>query len=175
MKQVGWKPLLGDKCLFVLTDAVDGVERIAGVAGLHGMLLIFSLLDGLVQKFLRKLKAHFEPNSGWENGLQRAMASNLLAHLLAFGKLSWTMEITMDQKDYTGYTLNIASWRATQSALQYLADALLFLGEINKGKVALIKVNELTRDMNMRRNAQQKLSFPHWPGVSARAGGDQLG
>ena len=27
--------LIGDKCLFVLMETVDGVERIAGVAGLH--------------------------------------------------------------------------------------------------------------------------------------------
>ena len=154
MKQVGWKPLLGDKCSFVLTNAVDGVERIAGVAGLHDMLMIFSLLDGLVQKLLKKLKAHFEPNSGWENGLQRAMASNLLAHLLAFGKLSWTI----CRSPWTRKTTLATPWILIP---QYLADALLFLGEINKGKVALIKVNELIRDM--RRNAQQKLSFPHWP------------
>jgi hypothetical protein len=61
--------------------------------------------------------------------------------------------------------LGIASWRATQSAPQYLADTSLLLCEINKGSVALIhKVNKLIRDM--RRNAHQKLIFPQWPGVS---------
>ena len=35
MRKFGWTPLLGDKCLFVLMETVDGVERVAGVAGLH--------------------------------------------------------------------------------------------------------------------------------------------
>ena len=61
--------------------------------------------------------------------------------------------------------LGTASWRATQSSPQFLADTSLLLSEINRGSVAtMYKVNnKLVREM--KRTAGQKLRFPSWPGV----------
>ena len=187
MKQFGWKPLLGDKCLFVLTETVDGAERIAGVAGLHVDDFLIAGRPGskVYEEAERALRAKFRFGkwSSASDGFEFA-GTWIVQHD--------NFEITMDQKDYTlkfieeievgakrphgadltkneisaiRGALGTASWRATQSAPQYLADTSLLLGEINKGKVALIhKVNKLIRDM--KRNAQQKLIFPHWHGVS---------
>ena len=187
MKQFGWKPLLGDKCLFVLTETVDGAERIAGVAGLHVDDFLIAGRPGskVYEEAERALRAKFRFGK-WSS------ASDCFEFAGTWIVQHDNFEITMDQKDYTlkfieeievgakrphgadltkneisaiRGALGTASWRATQSAPQYLADTSLLLGEINKGKVALIhKVNKLIRDM--KRNAQQKLIFPHWHGVS---------
>ena len=57
--------------------------------------------------------------------------------------------------------LGTASWRATQSAPQFLADTSLLLLEINKSTVnTLYKTNKLIREM--KREAGQSLLFPSW-------------
>ena len=57
--------------------------------------------------------------------------------------------------------LGTASWRATQSGPQYLADTSLLLSEVSRGTVeTLYKVNKLIREM--KKNAQQGLKFPAW-------------
>ena len=149
-------------------ETVDGVERIAGVAGLH------------VDDFLI---------GGRADSPTYAKAEKELREKFRFGKWSdaaegfefagtWitqseNFEITLSQEDYTlkfieeievdtkrpmgadltkaeissiRGALGTASGRATQSAPQYLADTSLLLCEINKGSVALIhKVNKLSR------------------------------
>ena len=187
MRQFGWTPLLGDKCLFVIMETIDGVEQVAGVAGLHVDDFLIAGRPGskVYEQAEQQLREKFRFGK-WSD------AADGMEFAGTWIQQKENFEITLSQEDYTMKfieeievdkkrphgadltkneisairgALGTASWRATQSAPQYLADTSLLLGEINKGTVALIhKVNKLIRDM--RRNAQQKLIFPHWHGVS---------
>ena len=57
--------------------------------------------------------------------------------------------------------LGTLSWRATQSAPQFLADVSLLLSEVNISTVETVeKVNKLVREV--RRTSKQRLSFHCW-------------
>lgn len=96
--------------------------------------------------------------------------------------------VTLDQKDYTlrwleemqiekdrsdkevlvpseiselRGVLGTLSWRATQSAPQFLADTSLFLSEVKVATISTLRrVNKVIREV--RRTAEQPLLFPSW-------------
>ena len=186
MKRSGWKALLGDKCLFVLQEEINGKLEIVGLAGLHVDDFLIAgkegskVYDHAVQELREKFR--FGKWSSAEDGLEFAgcwiqQSSNgeiyldqenytnkFIDELDIDPKRPWSADLTPADISAIRGVLGTASWRATQSSPQFLADTSLLLSEINKGSVATMhKVNKLVREM--KRTAGQKLRFPSWPGV----------
>ena len=182
MVSQGWKQLQGDKCLLVL---LDEKKEIAGLAGIHVDDFLLSGREGSVtyMQAEEKLRRSFRFGK-WESA---SSATGVEFAGCRIGQLP-DYSIYLDQKDYVEKrveeisinpqrsrkaellpsevsdlraALGTASWRATQSGPQYLADTSLLLSEVSRGTVeTLYKVNKLIREM--KKNAQQGLKFPAW-------------
>lgn len=182
MVSQGWKQLQGDKCLLVL---LDEKKEMAGLAGIHVDDFLLSGREGsLVYKQAEeKLRQTFRFGK-WESASSATGVEFAGCRIRQLPDYS----IYLDQKDYVEKwveeisinpqrsrkaellpsevsdlraALGTASWRATQSGPQYLADTSLLLSEVSRGTVeTLYKVNKLIREM--KKNAQQGLKFPAW-------------
>eukprot|EP00435_Cladocopium_sp_Y103_P025486 s1363_g6.t1 len=175
--RLGWKQLKGDRCVFTLMEE----DRLVAIAGLH-------VDDFLVagcqtsQKFLeceQELLQAFRWGK-WQLGEFEFAGCEIKqlpdnSVILSQEKYTerWMDEIEIDKSRSRKATLTpeetsalrgalgTISWRATQSAPQFLAETSLLLSEISKGTVeTLYKVNKLVREM--RREAKQGLLFPAW-------------
>eukprot|EP00435_Cladocopium_sp_Y103_P047941 s1625_g14.t1 len=179
MLSLGWKQLKGEKCVYVLQDPSTG--KICGLAGLHVDDFLLSgdpnstFFDQAQEALLKEFRwGKWETEEFTFAGCRIRQAEDF--------------SITLDQEDYTDKwieeikidptrarrspllpaeisalrgALGTVSWRATQTAPQYLADTSLLLSEISKGTVeTLYKTNKLIREM--RANASQGLWFPSW-------------
>ena len=157
--------------------------RIVGVAGIHvdDFLLAGDNTSKLFQKAEAALKAAFRFGK-WEEGSNGFEFAGCFIKQQADGSitlnqesytLKWMEEIEVDKSraknapllpkeiSQLRAALGTVSWRATQSAPQFLADTSLLLSEINKGTVnTLYKTNKLVREM--KRTAGQSLLFPSW-------------
>ena len=191
MVKLGWRQMLGDKCLFVLYDdttgsTADHSPKVIGLAGIHVDDFLLSG-DESSQKFLDSeaaLQKEFRWRK-WEKGefefagctLKQKSDRSIVLDQEKYS-LRWIDEIEIDKTRSSKATLTPAettalrgalgtiSWRATQSGPQFLAEVSLLLSEVSKGTVeTLYKTNKLIREM--RREAAQGLSFPAWDkGVS---------
>ena len=175
----GWKQTVGDKCLFCLFSAADG--SLIGLAGLHVDDFLISG-SSTSEEFLqaeKKLQDSFRWGK-WEvsqfefAGCQVTQRADMSIYLDQSSYTDkWIEEIQIDpsrakkaaltpgEVSALRGALGTISWRATQSAPQYLAEASLLLSEINRGTVdTLHKCNKLVREM--KRCSQQGLLFPAW-------------
>ena len=182
MVSQGWRQLQGDKCLLVL---LDEKKEIAGVAGIHVDDFLLSGREGseVYAKAEERLRSAFRFGK-WEAASSAAGVDFAGCHIRQMPDYS----IYLDQKDYVDKwveeipinpqrsrkaellpnevsdlraALGTASWRATQSGPQYLADTSLLLSEVSRGTVeTLYKVNKLIREI--KKNAQRGLKFPAW-------------
>ena len=179
----GWRQLLSDKCCFALyePESMDGNQnpRLVGVAGLH--VDDFLLCGDEVSEHFRSRERLLNEAFRWgrwnENNFEFAGCTviqnkdySIILNQEVYTN-RWIEEIEIDKAKARKTPLNAAeissmraalgtvSWRATQSAPQFLAEASLLLSEINKGTIeTLYKVNKLVREM--KREAGQGLLFP---------------
>ena len=157
--------------------------RIVGVAGIHvdDFLLGGDVSSSLFQKAEKALKETFRFGK-WEEGSDgfefagcfiKQLSDRSITLNQESYTLKWMEEIEIDKTraksapltpreiSQLRAALGTVSWRATQSAPQFLADTSLLLSEINKGTVnTLYKTNKLVREM--KRTAGQSLLFPSW-------------
>ena len=177
MLSLGWQQLKGDKCLYVLLE--EGC--LVGIAGLHvdDFLLAGSSTSKKFVDSEQSLLKAFRWGK-WETadfefaGCQIYQNSDysIVLHQEKYTD-RWVEEIEIDKNrsrksvltpgevSSLRGALGTISWRATQTAPQFLADTSLLLSEINKGTVeTLYKTNKLVREM--RREAKQGLLFPAW-------------
>lgn len=185
MIKSGWRALLGDRCIFILEETVDEKTTICGIAGVHVDDFLIAGREGSE----RYAKAEEELREAFRFGKwQEASEGVEFAGCRVIQKENY--EISLDQQEYSEKwleeipidptrphgaslakgeislirgALGTASWRATQTAPQYLADTSLLLSEISRGTVqTMYKVNKLIREM--KRNSQLKLIYPNWKG-----------
>eukprot|EP00438_Fugacium_kawagutii_P009905 Skav216398 [mRNA] locus=scaffold457:290346:293534:+ [translate_table: standard] len=185
MKKSGWRPLLGDRCIFVLEEVINGEKSICGISGTHvdDFLICGRLESPTFLAAEKQLKETFRFGK-WSLGSDGFEFAGCHIYQKEDNEIhvdqqdytnKWIEEIDIDKSRPLGATLTKAeisqirgalgttSWRATQTAPQYLADTSLLLSEINKGNVnTMVKVNKLVREM--KRGAGQKLIFPTWKG-----------
>ena len=168
-------------------EQINGSEEICGIAGVHvDDFLIAGRAGSLVYA-----KAEEELRNAFRFGKWSEAADGFeFAGCFVVQKANF--EIYLDQEKYTNQwieeipidpqrphgapltpqetslirgAMGTASWRATQSAPQFLADTSLLLSELSRGTVyTMHKVNKLVREM--KRNATQKLMFPTWPDIT---------
>ena len=183
LRKIGWKPLLGDRCLFILEETINDKKTICGICGVHvdDFLIAGKEESTTYHNAEEQLKAEFRfgkwslASDGIEfagcNIFQKDNYEVQIDQKVYTEK--WIEEIEIDKTRQKGApltkgemsqvrgALGSASWRATQTAPQFLADTSLLLSEVNRGTVQTMeKVNKLVREM--KRTSQQKLIFPCW-------------
>eukprot|EP00438_Fugacium_kawagutii_P018226 Skav218341 [mRNA] locus=scaffold755:624672:632918:- [translate_table: standard] len=177
MRELGWKQLQGDKCVFTLLD-----ERgeLCGIAGLHVDDFLISGNDSEVYtSSLDSLQKAFRWGK-WETeeitftGCRIRQRDDFSIYIDQEEYTHrWIEEVNIDPsrskkslllpQEITALrgALGTMSWRATQTGPQYAAEVSLMLSELSKGTVDLMyRVNKLIREM--RASASQGLHFPSW-------------
>ena len=169
--------MLGDRCFFVLRNNGE----IVGLAGIHvdDYLIAGKVDDPVFQQAEASLKKAFRWGKWEEKNFEFAGCTIKQAddYSIVLDQENytnkWISEIVIDKSRARKATLLPAevsalraalgtmSWRATQTAPQYLAETSLLLSEISRGTVeTLYKVNKLVRDMKAQ--SKQGLYFPSW-------------
>ena len=178
-----WQQLLCDKCCFALFEpdtGGDGIPpKLIGLAGLHVDDLLLAG-DETSEHFLSREKLLNEAFrwGRWSTDsfefagstIKQNDDKSVILNQETY-TLRWIEEIPGDKTKARKTPLNPSeisqmraalgtiSWRATQSAPQFLAETSLLLSEISRGTIeSLHKVNKLVREM--RREAGQGLLFP---------------
>ena len=178
LKEHGWRQLQGDRCLFALYDSS---EELVALAGIHvdDFLIGGNTRSTTFNEAEKKLQDAFRWGK-WETKNFEFAGCNITQ--------KDNYEIILDQEQYVNRwveeaqidpsrpksadllpsevaalrgVLGTASWRATQTAPQFLAETSLLLSEIGKATIdTLYRANKLVREM--RRDAAQGLLFPTW-------------
>ena len=180
MLKQGWRQITADRCAFILLDK-DGT--LVGLAGIHVDDYLIAGKDGdpMYMKAEKELRETY--NFGkWEQdsfefaGTYLQQDPDGVIHLDQDEYVTkWLEEVELDQhrkqQKKSALTANevsklraalgTLSWRATQSAPQFLADVSLLLSEVNISTIETVdKVNKLVREV--RRTSKQRLSFHCW-------------
>lgn len=180
MLKQGWRQITADRCAFILLDK-DGT--LVGLAGIHVDDYLIAGKDGdpMYMKAEKELRETY--NFGkWEQdsfefaGTYLQQDPDGVIHLDQDEYVTkWLEEVELDQRrkqqkksaltasevSKLRAALGALSWRATQSAPQFLADVSLLLSEVNISTIETVdKVNKLVREV--RRTSKQRLSFHCW-------------
>ena len=179
MLEQGWKQITADRCAFILQDG----DEIVGLAGVHVDDYLIAGKEGNVvfEKAEKSLRDSY--NFGkWESdsfefaGTWLQQDPDGTIHLDQHEYVTkWLEEISLDKRrmsqkksaltpaeiSMVRAALGTLSWRATQSAPQFLADVSLLLSEVNRATIETVeKINKLVREV--RRTSRQTLSFHPW-------------
>ena len=180
MSKHGWRQITADRCAFILMNK-DGT--LVGLAGIHVDDYLIAGKDGdptfmNAEKELRETYnfGKWEQESFEFAGTYLQQDPDGMIHLDQDDYVTkWLEEVELDPhrkhqkkssltaKEVTKLraALGTLSWRATQSAPQFLADVSLLLSEANISTVETVeKVNKLVREV--RRTSKQRLSFHCW-------------
>ena len=179
MLKQGWKQITADRCAFILLH--DG--ELVGLAGVHvdDYLIAGKQGDVVFEQAEKSLRDAY--NFGkWEAdnfefaGTYLQQDPDGTIHLDQHDYVTkWLDEIDLDkgrmsqkkspltpsEVSSVRAALGTLSWRATQSAPQFLADVSLLLSEVGRSTIETIdKVNKLVREV--KRTSRQRLSFHPW-------------